>query len=87
MIAFSSFQWLLKHDKASLVATNTYVNPIVAMIVGIVFAHEQRSPAQVLGAFALIASVVAVWRVQMNSARQARQLAVPTFEGDLQPSV
>jgi drug/metabolite transporter (DMT)-like permease len=64
ILAFVAFHWLLKREPASLVATSMYVNPMVAMILGIVAAHERSSPLQLAGAMAVLASVVAIWRMQ-----------------------
>jgi drug/metabolite transporter (DMT)-like permease len=67
LLGFASFHWLLKHEPASLVATSSYVNPIVAMILGIVAAHERYSPLQLVGALAVLGSIVVVWRLQASA--------------------
>src|SRR5260221_3059073 len=38
VIAFTAYNWLLEHYSPTLVATHTYVNPIVAVAVGLVLA-------------------------------------------------
>jgi drug/metabolite transporter (DMT)-like permease len=43
-----------------------YVNPIVALLLGILAAHEHSSLLQLTGAVAVMASVVAVWRMQRS---------------------
>ncbi len=67
VLAFVAFLWLLEREPASLVATSMYVNPIVAMLLGILAAHEHSSPLQLAGALAVTASVLAVWRMQGSS--------------------
>jgi drug/metabolite transporter (DMT)-like permease len=67
MLGFASFHWLLKHEPASLVATSSYVNPIAAMILGVVAAHERSSPLQLVGALVVLGSIVAVWRLQASA--------------------
>jgi len=73
-IAFTAFQWLLAHDSASLVATSSYVNPIVAMALGILVAHERWSRVQLLGAFVILVSIFLVWYARKPS-KIARPLA------------
>src|SRR5439155_19422387 len=41
LVAFTSYSWLLKHYPPTLVATHTYVNPIVSVLVGWLFAGER----------------------------------------------
>lgn len=69
VLALVAFLWLLQHEPASLVATSEYVNPIVAMLLGIVAAHERASPLEIAGALAVLASVLAVWRLQIQEER------------------
>jgi drug/metabolite transporter (DMT)-like permease len=41
LTAFSAYAWLLKHYPPTLVATHTYVNPIVAVLLGWALAGEK----------------------------------------------
>jgi len=41
LTAFSAYAWLLKHFEPTLVATHTYVNPIVAVLLGWALAGEK----------------------------------------------
>ena len=41
MIAFSAYHWLLHHVRPMVASSNTFVNPIVAFVVGVWFADEQ----------------------------------------------
>lgn len=67
MAAFSAFHWLLACESASLVATATYVNPMVAMVLGIAVAHEHSSPIQLVGALAVLTSIVMVWYMERST--------------------
>ncbi len=62
VIAFTAFHWLVAHETPSMVSTTTYVNPIVAMIAGILLFHERYSERQLVGAAAVVLCVVMVWR-------------------------
>jgi drug/metabolite transporter (DMT)-like permease len=64
VIAFGSFHWLMRRESPSLVATFAYANPIVAMALGIGFAGESCSVRQLIGAIAILLSVVLIWKTQ-----------------------
>jgi drug/metabolite transporter (DMT)-like permease len=57
VIAFSAYTWLLERCSATLVATHTYVNPVIAVLLGWAFAGEPLTP-RVLGATGLILAAV-----------------------------
>jgi drug/metabolite transporter (DMT)-like permease len=40
LVAYSAYQWLLKNVRPLVASSNTFVNPVVAFIVGILFANE-----------------------------------------------
>lgn len=60
VITFSCYVWLLEHFSPTLVATHTYINPIVAVLLGWFFAGEKItlnlgiSAAMVIGAVILV---------------------------------
>src|SRR5467141_1616199 len=60
LITFTAYNWLLEHYSPTLVATHTYVNPIVAVLLGWLFAGEAvtlnvlLSTALVIGAVMLV---------------------------------
>jgi drug/metabolite transporter (DMT)-like permease len=62
LVAFTAYSWLLKHYPPTLVATHTYVNPIVAVLLGWLFASESinlsiiSSTAMALAAIGLVNS-------------------------------
>ena len=57
VIAFMVFGWLSKVAPPTLVATYTYVNPLVAMILGATFANERLHPLMLLAAGIIITAV------------------------------
>ncbi|MET1259373.1 EamA family transporter [Flagellimonas sp. DF-77] len=57
IIAFSAFNFLLKTVSPEKVATNTYVNPIVAMLLGWYFLEEEISNQSILAAVILLTGV------------------------------
>jgi drug/metabolite transporter (DMT)-like permease len=69
MLGMAAFHWLMTHEPASLVATSAYVNPMVAMMVGIVAANERCSLPQLGGACGVVASIVTIWYFQMPASQ------------------
>jgi len=59
-IGYSAYIYLLEHVPTPKVATYTYVNPIVAIILGVIFLHEQVDLSLVTGSCIIIASVVLI---------------------------
>ncbi len=57
IVAFTSFNFLLRMVSPEKVATNTYVNPIVAMVLGWYFLQEQITMQSVLAAVILLTGV------------------------------
>lgn len=64
IIGYVSYAWLLRHCEPAKVATYAYVNPIVAIILGSVFAHETLSLRTLIGAGLIIGSVAVVITAQ-----------------------
>jgi drug/metabolite transporter (DMT)-like permease len=64
--------WLLDHAPGPLVATYTFVNPIIAVILGWRFLGERPTPQMLVGTVLVVGSVVAVWRLNNRPPRQAR---------------
>ena len=57
---FSAYVWLLKVRPATQVSTHAYVNPLVAVLLGVFFANENISLIQVLGLIIILASVLMI---------------------------
>ena len=83
LTAFSAYAWLLKHYEPTLVATHTYVNPIVAVLLGWAFAGEKITPSILLAMGLAIAAIWLVNRGSRSSRSARRQEARPHGEGEL----
>ncbi len=57
IVAFTSFNYLLKVVSPEKVATNTYVNPIIAMLLGWYFLNEQITTQSIIAAVVLLTGV------------------------------
>jgi drug/metabolite transporter (DMT)-like permease len=64
IIGYASYAWLLRHVEPAKVATYAYVNPIVAMFLGAVFAGETLTLRTLIGAGLIIGSVAVVIMAQ-----------------------
>ena len=62
VIAFTAYNWLLEHYSPTLVATHTYINPIVAVLLGWLIAGEAVTLNVVLSAAMVVSAVMLVDR-------------------------
>jgi drug/metabolite transporter (DMT)-like permease len=67
VIAFAAYFYLLKHWDATRVSTSTYVNPVVAVILGALLLGERVTASMVVGAAAVLAGVTLVLREQQTA--------------------
>jgi drug/metabolite transporter (DMT)-like permease len=57
LVGFSAYAWLLRVAPISLVVTHQYVNPLVAIVLGMAFLGERPSPWSLAGAGLVIGAV------------------------------
>ena len=69
--AFSAYVWLLQVQPATQVSTYAYVNPVIAVILGILFAHEHVSLLQIGGLITILGSVLLI---NLSKYRKGKQL-------------
>jgi drug/metabolite transporter (DMT)-like permease len=63
LAGYSAFIWLLQVRSATQVSTHAYVNPVVAVLLGMFFTHdadEKMSALQILGLAIILLSVLLV---------------------------
>jgi len=58
--AFTAYVWLLSIKPATVVSTHSYVNPVIAVLLGVLFAHEHISGLQLAGLFVILFSLLLV---------------------------
>jgi drug/metabolite transporter (DMT)-like permease len=58
--AYSAYVWLLQVRPATQVSTYAYVNPVIAVILGMLFAHEHVSLLQIIGLVIILGSVLLI---------------------------
>ena len=68
---FSAYVWLLQVRPATQVSTHAYVNPVVAVLLGLFFANEHISMLQILGLIIILGSVLTINLVKYRKGRIA----------------
>ncbi|AYL96368.1 EamA family transporter [Mucilaginibacter celer] len=58
--AFTAYVWLLQVRSATQVGTYAYVNPVIAVLLGVIFAGEHVSFLQVIGLVVILGSVLLI---------------------------
>jgi drug/metabolite transporter (DMT)-like permease len=62
IVAFTSYTWLLQRCPPALVATHTYANPVVAVLLGWLLASEPLTMRVVLASVAILGAIVLIRR-------------------------
>lgn len=71
VITFSAYTWLLTVTSVTRISTHTFVNPVVAMLVGWAFADEALTAEMLLATLLIIAAVYLVLFRKKPAARDA----------------
>jgi drug/metabolite transporter (DMT)-like permease len=69
IVGYTAYFWLLRHCDPAKVATYAYVNPIVAVLLGALFAHEAVTLRTLLAAPLIIGSVALIITIQQLKAK------------------
>jgi drug/metabolite transporter (DMT)-like permease len=75
LVAFTAYIWLLQHAPVTRVSTYAYVNPVVAVILGWTFDHEQLTGRTLLAAAIIVTGVAVITSFQPRLS--ARDKGVP----------
>ena len=76
IVGYVSYAWLLRYCDPAKVATYAYVNPIVAILLGTLFANEILTLRTLLGAALIIGSVAVVIMAQQMKAKVSPDPAI-----------
>ncbi|MEN0053670.1 MAG: EamA family transporter [Mucilaginibacter sp.] len=74
--AFSAYVWLLQVRPATQVSTYAYVNPVIAVILGVLFAGENISILQIAGLVIILGSVLLINLSKYRKEKQAKMALV-----------
>jgi drug/metabolite transporter (DMT)-like permease len=81
VVGYTAYIWLLRHCEPAKVATYAYVNPIVAVLLGALFAGETVTMRTLIAACLIIGSVALV-----ITAQQLRARVEPAISAALEPA-
>ncbi len=85
IIAFTSYTWLLQRCPPALVATHTYANPLIAILLGWLFASEPLTIRVVMASALILAAIVLVRRGERSAVPRTPEIiavAVETEPGE-----
>ena len=63
---YGSYIYLLSQSRLALASSYAYVNPVVALILGVFVAHETVTPLTLMGLLVIIIAVVLIWRANQK---------------------
>jgi drug/metabolite transporter (DMT)-like permease len=70
IVAFTAYTWLLQRCPPTLVATHTYANPIVAVLLGWLLASEPLTGRVAIASVAILGAIVLIRRGERGIERQ-----------------
>ena len=71
LAGYSAYVWLLQVRPATQVSTYAYVNPVVAVLLGVFFAGEHMSLLQIIGLAVILTSVLLINLAKHRKEKQA----------------
>jgi drug/metabolite transporter (DMT)-like permease len=69
LVAYSAYFWLLNRFPPTLISTHTFVNPLVALVLGWALAGEVLTPRLVFGGLVVIAAIAWMSRVSTGESQ------------------
>jgi drug/metabolite transporter (DMT)-like permease len=87
LLGFTAYSYLLRHTRPAIATSYAYVNPVIAVLAGVVAANEHFGASSFVGAAIVLASVAIVGR-SVRRASPARLARRDDDQGlELQPEV
>ena len=87
IVAFTAYTWLLQRCPPALVATHTYANPVVAVLLGWLLASETLSLRMALASAAILGAIVLIRRGERGVAMSHPVAGTPLPEDEFEPAV
>jgi drug/metabolite transporter (DMT)-like permease len=75
LVGFAAYTWLLRVAPTPLVSTYAYVNPLIAIFLGNLLAHEPLTPRILISALIILSSVALI-----NTSHSARTKSSETYQ-------
>jgi drug/metabolite transporter (DMT)-like permease len=73
VVAFTSYTWLLQRCPPALVATHTYANPVVAVLLGWLLAGEALTMRVVVASLAILGAIVLIRRGERVTPEESKE--------------
>jgi drug/metabolite transporter (DMT)-like permease len=74
LVAYSAYVWLLHVRPATQVSTYAYVNPVVAVLLGVFFAGEHMTLLQLTGLAVILISVLLINLSKYKNAKKLKAI-------------
>ncbi|MEO6365278.1 MAG: EamA family transporter, partial [Luteimonas sp.] len=85
IVAFSAYIWLLQNVRPTLAGSYAYVNPVIAVMLGVWLANEAFSAHDVGAMLVILSGVVAITLAKATQSRPA-PVAASTSQPDNEPA-
>lgn len=76
VLAFAAYVWLLERVDPTLVATYTFVNPVIAVVLGWAFLEERPTTGMLLGAPLIVGAVATTWLIDRKQEAMKKMQAL-----------
>lgn len=76
LLGFTSYIWLISHVPVSKVSTYAYVNPMLAVLLGVLLLGEKLETTEMVGMVAILVSVALVTSSKVRRVETAKQEAM-----------
>jgi drug/metabolite transporter (DMT)-like permease len=73
VVGYTAYTWLLTNAPLGTVSTYAYVNPVVAIVLGVLFRNEHLTGRILIGAAIVVVAVAAVVRKEPPAATQPEE--------------
>jgi len=87
VVAFTAYMWLLQRCPPALVATHTYANPVVAVLLGWLLASEPLTMRVVVSSVAILGAIVLIRRGERAATAIGAETTTLPAEVELQPAI
>ncbi len=77
LVGFTAFSYLLAHTRPAVATSYAYVNPVIAVALGVALAGEHFGLTSAVGAVVILGAVCLVARARSGAAGQAAAVGVP----------
>jgi len=87
VVAFTAYMWLLQRCPPALVATHTYANPVVAVLLGWLLASEPLTMRVVFSSVAILGAIVLIRRGERTATAIGSEATGLPAEAELRPAI